>query len=79
MPLRGCDAGKLGKPNTRAHVGPKVDSNIGMEYGKPNQCCIPLINSRLMYAPIHANSVCRASPTLSAEPYLSRTFLYSLR
>ena len=62
MPLRGCDAGKVGKPNTRAHVGPKVDSNIGMEYGNPNQCCIPLINSKLMYAPIHANNVCRSFP-----------------
>lgn len=33
-----------------------------MECGKPNQCCIPLINNRLIYAPIHASIVCRAFP-----------------
>ena len=60
MPSRGCDAGRVGRPNSRAHVDPHVDSNIGMEYGKPNQCCIPLINSKLMYAPTHANNVCGA-------------------
>ena len=64
MPLRGCDAGKVGKLNTRAHVGPNVDNSIGIEQDKPNQCCIPLISNKLMYEPTHANNICRAIPHL---------------
>ena len=55
----GCDDGRVGRPNTKAHVGPNVESNSGMDQCMFIHCCIPPISSKLRNVPIHASVDCK--------------------
>lgn len=56
----GFDDGKVGRPNTRAHVGPKVESNSGMDQCMFIHCCIPPISNKLRNVPIQAKVDCKS-------------------
>ena len=58
MQFIGWEEGSVGKPNTNAHDGPKVDSSNGSDHCVLIHWCIPPISIKARNVPQKASSVC---------------------